>query len=111
MRQNYRIGDIIKVQVKKITKNNVVLQSKDGKKFYLTITEASDYFVSLSNMFKIGDIKEVIVTKKYNDDEFEVSFKLIHPKELRNPFDFKLEDDEGFDKLLEFTKKGISYGK
>ncbi|WP_049342382.1 S1 RNA-binding domain-containing protein [Metamycoplasma hominis] len=110
---NYEIGDIFKAKIIKVWKNNIILQTKEGCKCFLSINEVSDYYISdLKLMFKINDIKEVQVIEIMSNNDLVVSFKRIHPKELRNPFEFKLDSqDAEFDGLLEFTNKGINYGK
>ncbi|AWX42950.1 30S ribosomal protein s1 [Metamycoplasma cloacale] len=109
----YQPGDIIKAKVFRVWKNYVILTTKNGERCYLNINEASDYYVnSLNMMFKIGDIKEVIILETILSGGYNVSFKRIHPKELRNPFDFKMDDSNtNFEQLLEFTNKGLRYGK
>ncbi|AWX69331.1 hypothetical protein [[Mycoplasma] anseris] len=107
------ISKIIKAKVTKVWKNSVILTTKENVKCFLNISEVSDYFISdLKQFFKIGDIKEVIVIDVTNTGEYIVSFKRIHPKELRNPFEFRMDDiDTNFDALLDFTNKGLRYGK
>ena len=63
-------------------------------------------------MFKINSIKEVIVLTIDKNNDLIVSYKNIHPKEIRNPFVFKLDKNNAkFNALLDFTLKGIRYGK
>lgn len=108
----YWNGKIIKAKVVKIWKNVVYLKTKDGKKCYLTIDEISDYYVNIKDIFELNSIKEVIVLDIDKSGNLIVSYKAIHPKELRNPFKFKLDQETAkFDKLLDFTLKGIRYGK
>ncbi|BDX52474.1 hypothetical protein [Metamycoplasma equirhinis] len=109
----YQVGKIIKAKVIKVWKNTINLLTKDNVKCFLNINEVSDYYVgNLNLMFKNGQIKEVQIIELMGGGELVVSFKRIHPKELRNPFTFKLEKETAkFDALLDFTNKGINYGK
>ncbi|TPR54686.1 hypothetical protein [Metamycoplasma neophronis] len=109
----YTVGKIIKAKVIKVWKNTVNLITRDNKKCFLNIGEVSDYYISnLSLNFKIDDIKEVQIIEIMPNGDFVVSFKRIHPKELRNPFEFRLDkEDTNFEALLDFTNKGINYGK
>ncbi|AZG68653.1 hypothetical protein [Mycoplasma struthionis] len=110
---NLEIGKIIRAKILKINKTWVVFGSKDNVIFNLNITEVSDYFIAdLNEMFKVGEIKELIITEKITDNEYNVSYKRIHPKYLKNPFNFKMDKKTAkFDSLLDFTNKGINYGK
>ncbi|TPE56977.1 hypothetical protein FJO69_02595 [[Mycoplasma] falconis] len=111
--KEYYVGKIIRAKVVKVLKNLVILVTKENKKCYLNINEISDYYVkNLNIMFKVGDIKELIIIEVMHTGELVVSFKKIHPKEIRNPFEFKLDTKNcEFDALLDFTNKGINYGK
>ncbi|AXE60498.1 hypothetical protein DA803_00075 [[Mycoplasma] phocae] len=110
---NSNIGKIIKAKVTKVWKNTINLVTKDNVKCFLSINEVSDYYISNLNLiFRTGQIREVQIIDVMPSKEYVVSFKRIHPKMLRNPFSFKLEKNEpNFKGLLEFTNKGINYGK
>ncbi|WP_330463444.1 S1 domain-containing protein [Metamycoplasma gateae] len=109
---NYSVNQIIKAKVTRVSKKVVTFITKDSIIGYLNIHEVSDYFISdLNLMFKVNDIKELKIIEIMPNKELVFSFKAIHPKELRNPFRFKLDKDNAkFDALLDFTNKGISYG-
>ncbi|WP_027122822.1 hypothetical protein AB5V95_02255 [Metamycoplasma spumans] len=109
----YNEGKIIKAKVVKVWKNVVNLITKDNRKCFLNINEVSDYYINNLNLtFKIDDIKEVQIIQVMPNGDLVVSFKRIHPKELRNPFEFRLDkEDTNFEALLDFTNKGINYGK
>ncbi|WP_412031736.1 hypothetical protein [Metamycoplasma buccale] len=108
-----KIGKIIKAKVVKVWKNVIILITKDNEKCHLNINEISDYFIKdISSMFEVGDIKEIQVIDIMPNHEYLVSFKKIHPKELRNPFSFRMDkDNTNFEALLDFTNKGLRYGK
>lgn len=112
MEYRYWRDKIIKAKVTKIWKNVIYLETKDKRKCYLNINDVSDYHVNLNSMFKINSIKEVIVLTIDRNNDLIVSYKNIHPKEIRNPFVFKLDKNNAkFDAILDFTLKGIRYGK
>lgn len=109
---NYSINQIIKAKVIKVSKKVVTFITKEAEIGYLNISEVSDYFVNdLNLMFKLNEIKELKIIEILPNSELLLSFKQIHPKELRNPFKFKLDKKEAkFDSLLDFTNKVINYG-
>ncbi|MGX9372987.1 hypothetical protein [Mycoplasma sp. 3398] len=109
---SYSVGQIIKAKVYKISSKFITLITKTNHVGYLGVSEVSDYYISnLNSFFKINDIKELIIIDIAANGELIFSFKQIHPKELRNPFSFKLDKNGAkFDKLLDFTNKGIHYG-
>lgn len=109
----YTVGQIIKAKVSRVWKNTINLISKDNRKCFLNIDQVSDYYVSsLSNLFKVNDIKEVVILEIMHNGNLVVSYKKNHPKELRNPFEFRLDSkDTNFEALLDFTNKGIDYDK
>ena len=112
--EEFEVGQIIKVKVTKIWKNVIYLTTKNNNRCFLNINEVSDYYIKdIKNMFKIGSIKEVVIIDIMATGELVVSFKRIHPKELKNPFEFKLDSDKDnkFEALLDFVNKGIRYGK
>ncbi|MDC8937142.1 hypothetical protein PR243_00915 [Metamycoplasma hyosynoviae] len=111
--EKYKVGQIIKAQVKKVWRNVVYLYTADNKKCYLTIKEISDYKVAdIEKLFKINSIKQLQIIDIDPLGDLIVSFKRIHPKELRNPFKYKLEtENNNFEQLLDFVMKGIRYGK
>ncbi|MBN4089323.1 hypothetical protein OF364_02335 [Mycoplasma enhydrae] len=108
----YTVGKIIKAKVQRVSKNVITLLTKDAIKCFLSINEVSDYYINdLKMMFKVDDIKELLILEIMPNKSLVVSYKQIHPKELRNPFKFKLDTkNTNFDALLEFTNKGIDYG-
>ncbi|AZZ65462.1 hypothetical protein DMC14_001500 [Metamycoplasma phocicerebrale] len=108
----YSVGSIIKAKVQRISKNVITFVTKDLTRCYLNISEVSDYYIKdLKLMFKLDDIKELIILEIMPNKTLIVSYKQIHPKELRNPFKFKLDKkNTNFKALLEFTNKGIDYG-
>ncbi|BAP39505.1 S1 RNA-binding domain-containing protein [Metamycoplasma canadense] len=109
---SYSKGQIIKAKVIRVSKKVISFITKDSIICYLNIHEVSDYFVSdLNLLFKINDIKEVKIIEIMPNGELILSYKQIHPKELRNPFRFKLDKKNNkFSALLDFTNKGINYG-
>ena len=99
--QEYEIGQIIKAKITKIWKRFVYLMTIDGRKCYLSVNEISDFFVSnIKEKFRVGEIKQVQIIG-IDRNLLIVSYKQIHPIELKNPFD----------ELLDFVEKGIKYGK
>ncbi|MBN0970584.1 hypothetical protein [Mycoplasma phocoeninasale] len=110
---NDDIEKIIRAKVTKVWKNTVNLVTKNNVRCFLNINEVSDYYVNnLNLLFEVGQIREVQIIDVMPTGEYLVSFKRIHPRMLRNPFSFKLEkNDPKFKNLLDFTNKGINYGK
>ncbi|PYF43670.1 S1 RNA-binding domain-containing protein [Metamycoplasma alkalescens] len=108
----YFVGQIIKAKVFRISKNVITFKTENGNICYLNISEVSDYFVKdLNMMFRVNDIKEVKIIEIMPNNELLLSFKQIHPKELRNPFEFRLDaNDAEFESLLNFTNKEIEHG-
>lgn len=110
--QEYEIGQIIKAKITKIWKRFVYLMTIDGRKCYLSVNEISDFFVSnIKEKFRVGEIKQVQIIG-IDRNLLIVSYEQIHPIELKNPFDYKMQTkDNHFDELLDFVEKGIKYGK
>ncbi|PZV99959.1 hypothetical protein [Metamycoplasma auris] len=106
---SYFVGQIINAKVLRVSKNVITFKTESNVICYLNISEVSDYYVrNLSSMFKINETKELKVIEVMPNNELVVSFKQIHPKELRNPFDFFIdEEDAQFKGLLEFVNKEI----
>ncbi|ENY69156.1 30S ribosomal protein S1 [Metamycoplasma auris 15026] len=106
---SYFVGQIIHAKVLRVSKNVITFKTEQNVICYLNISEVSDYYVrNLSSMFKVNEIKELKVIEIMPNKELVVSFKQIHPKELRNPFDFIIDTDTAqFSGLLEFVNKEI----
>lgn len=109
----YQAGKIIKVKVTKIWNKLIYLETIDKRRCFLNMNEVSDFYIkNPANSFKVGSIKQVVVLEVLPTKELLVSFKRIHPKHLKNPFKFRLDkENTNFEALLEFTNKGLRYGK
>ncbi|MCU4116859.1 hypothetical protein N8G13_00040 [Mycoplasma zalophi] len=103
------VNKVVQAKVVKIYKSFVLLENQNKQVFRLNLKEVSDYYIGdLEDIFRIGEEIDVFV-KEYNEakNDYIISFKNIHPRFLRNPFEFEFNCESNFEKLLKFTKRKI----
>ena len=103
------IGDIIIGKIKKIQKNHLIVLIKNDLIVKVYISDISDYFVkNLKTMFEINQEYEFLILKITNKKDIKLSWKLINPLFMKNPFSYKIkETKKGFEKLFKNTNKKI----
>lgn len=97
-------GKIIKIQ-----KNYLTVLIKKNLVTRIYISDISDYFVkNLNTLFEINQKYEFLILD-INNDKIKLSWKLINPLFMKNPFSYKIEEiGEGFKKLIKNTNKKIN---
>ena len=98
-------GKIIKIQ-----KNYLIVSIKKNLIVRVYISDISDYYVkNLNTLFKINQKYEFLVLDIKNDNKIKLSWKLINPLFMKNPFSFKIEEvGNGFKKLIKNTNQKIN---
>ena len=104
-----RKGDIVHGKILKIYKTNVVISVNDYKGI-LYISNISDYYVSrINNFFKIDKMYQfkILSINKYKKTMI-LNWKAIHPRYLKDPFSFDInETKNGFKNLKDSVKKNL----
>ncbi|MBU4690967.1 hypothetical protein [Mycoplasma zalophi] len=103
------VNKVVQVKVTKIYRSFVLLENQNKQTFRLNLKDVSDYYIGdLEDIFRIGE-EICVFVKEYNEakNNYIISFKNIHPKFLRNPFEFEFNRKSSFEKLLKFTKRKI----
>lgn len=105
------VGRVVTGTVEEVKKTHIILTFKNGFKGMCHVSEVSDYFVqNISSMFKVGERHQFkVINIDQENNRVKLSWKDIHPRFLRNPFDYDVEETtNGFKNLLEFTMKEVN---
>ena len=106
----YKKGQIVTGIPIKIFKTHILVKLEDETIGIVHVSNVSDYFVSsLSSLFKINKEYEFEIID-YNNEEKKVklNWKNIHPRFLKNPYEFKIkETNNGFKNLKDQTEKEV----
>ncbi|MBN0919610.1 hypothetical protein [[Mycoplasma] gypis] len=98
-------GEIIECKVVRIYRSFILCETKRRQICKLNLKDVSDFYIQdLNDIFCVGDFIDVqVLNYDVEKKTYIVSFKNIHPRYLRNPFEFKFQSDaKSFEKLLSF---------
>lgn len=103
-------GHVYPWRVVFISKTHLIAKTIDEKYTgLLHISEISDYYVeSINSLFKLGQIYDLQVIELEDEQNIKLSWKVITPRFLKNPFEYNIiETENGFNRLKEFVEGEI----
>lgn len=104
------IGQIVTGKIKKIQKNYLIVLIKNNLIVKVYVSDISDYFIeNLKTIFEINQKYEFLILNIKDKNKVKLSWKLINPLFMKNPFSYKIKETrKGFKKLIKNTTKKIN---
>lgn len=104
------VGKIVSGKVDRVATTHVIVKFKNGYEGMCHISKISDYFVNnIQSMFKVGEEhKFEVISVNEEEKRVKLNWKNIHPRFLKNPFEYEVQETEnGFKNLKENTEGAI----
>lgn len=102
--------NVIKLKIIKINKTYVELETIRGERGMIHISEISDYYVTnISNFFSVNQkYWFLFLNNDVEKNRLIFSWKRLHPRFLKDPFEFEIRETKSeFKNLIAKLKKEI----